>query len=218
METMAGLVIRGARRDDAAFLAWVMLTASRSHVERGMGEYITGNSFEELLPIYSGASVSTEVHMGHSSLFLVAELDGQPAAALSGYDPCHHGRDSWLAAMDAVRVELGRPIPDPAGLSGRLEVVGSATLDELPGAWVVEWVATVPEHRRRGLVDALLEEVLARGRAGGFVQAQIGVAIGNDPARKAYLKHGFTLEAERRSEDFEGALGYPGHQRLTRRL
>jgi ribosomal protein S18 acetylase RimI-like enzyme len=218
MQPMADVVIRRARRDDAAFLAWVMLTASRSHVEQGMGEYITGNSFEELLPIYSGASVSNEIHMGHSSLFLVAELDGQPAAALCGYDPNRHRREPWLAAMDAIRGELGQPISDPAGLPGRFEVVGSATLDELPGAWVVEWVATVPEYRRRGLVDLLLEEILARGRADGFTRAQIGVAIGNDPARNAYVKHGFTFEAERRSEQVEAALGYPGQQRLTRHL
>lgn len=52
----------------------------------------------------------------------------------------------------------------------------------------------------------------------GFTQPQIGVAIRNDRARKAYLKQGFTLESKQRSERFETAHGYPGHERMTRGL
>ncbi len=36
--------------------------------------------------------------------------------------------------------------------------------EHAPGAWIVENVATLPEFRRRGLVDRLVEEMLERGR------------------------------------------------------
>ena len=57
--------------------------------------------------------------------------------------------------------------------------------------WIVENVGTRPDLRRRGLVGALLERALERGRERGFAKAQISCLIGNDAAQRAYEKAGF---------------------------
>ena len=84
--------------------------------------------------------------------------------------------------------------------------------------WVVENVATAPGFRRRGLVDALLAELFRRGAAKGFDAAQIGVFIGNEPARRAYLKAGFEVVGEKRDPRWDAEIGCPGTEVMLRSL
>ena len=83
-------------------------------------------------------------------------------------------------------------------------------------AWIIEWVATRPERRGRGLVRALLAAVLDRGRQRGHRQAQVAVLIGNTPAQRAYEGAGFRVADETTHPDFERVLGCPGIRRLLR--
>ena len=84
--------------------------------------------------------------------------------------------------------------------------------------WVIENVATKPEMRRRGLVDALLHQLLGQGRERGFEHAQISVFIENERARRAYTKAGFEPIAEVRSEDWEREIGCSGTEMLLQPL
>ncbi len=79
-------------------------------------------------------------------------------------------------------------------------------------------MATRPEFRRRGLIDALVKEILERGRARGATVADIGVLIGNDRAQRAYEKAGFVVVGEKRHAEFEAAYGCPGVRALTRKI
>ena len=83
-------------------------------------------------------------------------------------------------------------------------------------AWVIEWVATRPEYRGKGLVHALLHDILDPGRERGHAQAQIAVLIGNTPAQRAYEGVGFRVADEKTHPDFERAVGSPGIRRLLR--
>jgi ribosomal protein S18 acetylase RimI-like enzyme len=103
------------------------------------------------------------------------------------------------------------------------EAMGDRTLpflscipDTKEDAWVVEWVATRPEHRGKGLVRALLHEILERGKARGHAQAQIAVLIGNTPAQRAYEGAGFRVADEKTDPAFERLMGCPGIRRLLR--
>jgi ribosomal protein S18 acetylase RimI-like enzyme len=82
----------------------------------------------------------------------------------------------------------------------------------------VENVATLPEFRRQGLVDRLMERILARGRERGATTADISVFIGNDAAQLAYEKHGFAAVAEKRHPEFEAVYLTPGTRTLRRGL
>ena len=86
--------------------------------------------------------------------------------------------------------------------------------EDAEGAWVVEWVATLPDFRRRGLVHELLLAILEEGRERGHPRAQIGILIGNIPAQSAYENVGFRMTLEKTSERFEAVIGSPGLARL----
>jgi ribosomal-protein-alanine N-acetyltransferase len=52
-------------------------------------------------------------------------------------------------------------------------------------------VATAPEHRRRGVARAVMDEVLARGRTRRCTLATLEVRRSNEPALQLYKSFGF---------------------------
>jgi ribosomal protein S18 acetylase RimI-like enzyme len=87
-----------------------------------------------------------------------------------------------------------------------------------PERWAVEWVATRPEFRRRGLVHELLLAVMEIGRARGFRQSQILVLIGNTAAQCAYERAGYEVVGEKRHPEFARVVECPGIVQLMRTL
>ena len=59
---------------------------------------------------------------------------------------------------------------------------------------------------------------LDEGRCRKHRESQITLFVDNLAAQKAYEKAGFKFFDERRSAEFQAALGCPGFQRLTRNL
>jgi len=94
--------IRSATVDDAAFLAWVMLAATRSHNKYGAWEHYVGGTEEDCLAFLRLIATTQKPHLFHYSTFIVAEVDGQKAGALSGYDPKVLGMRSFAKAMPEV--------------------------------------------------------------------------------------------------------------------
>lgn len=208
--------IRDANEGDIDFLAWVMLEASRSHLARGVWEYVHDHDEDKTLDFLRRLASTDVIHFFHPSLFMIAEVDGNPAAALCGFDHETQGMSALWQVMPSVLSESGIVLDE--GFMRRGSIVGMVTSDYAPGAWVVENVATRPEFRRRGLVRELLDLIFERGRANRFDLAQISVFIGNEPARNAYLAAGFESKDEKRDPTFEKEFGCPGMERLLRPL
>ncbi len=212
----AGVQIVPARTEHVPFIAWVELAAARSHLPRGPWDlYINGTEAETLR--FLEALVSTEAwHWAHHRNFIVAEVDGRPAAALSGYFEEECGGPALTDGIREANRTLGRSREEDAAGWQRAGSFAKVNIEHEPGAWIVEWVATAPEFRRRGLVDRLMAEMLEIGRAKGASVAQIGVLIGNDPAQRAYEKAGFALAEEKRHPEFEAVYGSSGARLLRR--
>lgn len=147
----------------------------------------------------------------HHSFYDVAEVDGQVAASLCTFSK-EEGRDLFLVA--AFR-EIGWEDADLIAMRERMEPVMRVEPRIPRGAWVIENVAAFPEFRRRGLVSALLERAIEKGRSRGYSHFQIGCVIGNEPARAAYEKAGFRVTEEKTDGEFESIFGSPGTWRLT---
>lgn len=207
-----------ARPEHTSFIAWVMMAAARSHMKRGIWEIIAGDDEARTLRMLQAVTSTPEVHFGHHSLFLVSEVDGQPAAGLMGYFDEEYGTSTigphlpaGFAAAGITEAELAERMPQALTMMN----LGQA---HEPGAWIVEHVATHPDFRRQGHVDRLLQAILQRGRERGAAVADIGVFIGNDRAQKAYEKAGFRVVDEKRDAAFEAVYGCPGMYALTRPL
>lgn len=212
------VVIREARVADADFLAWVMLTAARSHLPVGFWDIAFPGPEAPRLGTLADLARSEAASFVRFDGFLVAEHEGRVVAGLSAYDSATKSLKAFRHALQEVLTARGWPAPHMALLAQRLRPVVSCMPDTPPGTWVVEWVAATPESRGRGVARRLLLEILDRGRRAGYAQAQIAHLIGNDPARLAYERVGFETVEERRDADFEAALGTPGFARMLMKL
>lgn len=156
--------------------------------------------------------------MCHYTEFLVAEVDGRPAAALEGFDPVENGQATIATPMAAVIEKMGLTEQDMAPGQQGIAAFMTCYPEYADGAWIIEHVATRPEYRRMGTISKLLEAILDRGRERGFQLAQVDFYIGNTPAERAYEKAGFKYADEKRHPDFEALIGCPGVVRLLRDL
>jgi len=210
--------IRRAREKDASFISWVQLTAARSHVPVGFFDLAFPGAEERRLELIERVCKADTPSMCHWSGFLVAEVDGQPGAALSGYEPSKRGTDTFAVAMYEGLGGAGWRTEDVDEVFGRMGPFLKCAPESPDDAWVVEWVATKPEFRGRGLVRSLLQEILEEGRRRGYRRSQISLLIDNHPAQRAYESAGFRVEDEKRHPDFERTFGSPGIRRMLRDL
>jgi GNAT superfamily N-acetyltransferase len=216
--------IRGAGPDDAAFLARVILLSARSHLEDRPGFWekaLNGTEAEccAYLEQLALAEPRCPSHWGH---FLVAEVNGRAAAALAGYDPRNVGGRFGSEAMRKADIKLGRGnTMGTAAYRHALQTLEKCAWREQgeldPGAWIIEYVATLSEFRGGGLMKALLSKTLERGRAQGCTFARVHVFIGNTPAESVYTKAGFMEAGVRRDRNFEDSFGAPGMKLLLKR-
>jgi len=206
--------IRSARPDDAPFLAWVMLTAARSHLTYGIWDHYVGGTEQDCLSFLSLVATTQKPHLFHYSTFIVAAMNGQKVGALSGYDPEVLGMKAFMQVLPEVFQKVGWSRDEQKAAVERYLPWMTCMPDDAEGAWIVESVAALPEYRRQGVVSMLLDEVLERGRKSGCKRAQIGVLINNTPARRAYEKSGFKFDSEKQDPNFEAIFGTPGITRL----
>ena len=212
------LKIRRATRDDADFLAWVMLASSRSHVSRGIWDLIIDADDAGCVYYLKRLAVAEPRSLCHYDSFLVAEAGGLPVAALCRFRPGESGWPLVSKAMANVQRDLGWTDEDKEASRQRMAPALACFIPDTGEDWSIEFVATLPEYRRRGFVDALLREAIQEGAARGCKLAQITILAGNDPAQKAYEKWGFRVHAELGSEEFQSAIGAWGFRSLMAKV
>jgi translation initiation factor 4G len=209
--------IRPAVADDAAFVAWVQQEAARSHLPYGFWDLAIPGPDEYRLRLIERIARAQAKSFSHWSGFLIAEVDGEPAAGLSAYDDAKAatGERFFQALIEGLTAE-GWNAERLGGLQQRLMPFLTCSPEQPDDTWIVEWVATKPGHRGKGLTKALLQAILAAGRERGHTQFQIGLLIGNTPAQRAYEGAGFATRDEKRDPAFEAAMGCPGIRRMQR--
>ncbi len=212
------LRIRHGRADDADFLAWVMFAASRAHLARGLWDLIIGADEAGCLDYLRRLSLAEPHSLYHYESFLVAEIDGAPAAALCGFET----QGAWEIVGDAmanVQRDLGWTDLDATASYQRIAPIWTACMPSDAGAdFAIESVATLPEYRRRGLIRALIEEMLQGAFQRGCKLAQITTYLGNHAAQLAYENSGFQVLDKKHCSELETILEVPGFLRLTRAL
>ncbi len=208
-----------ATREHVPFIAWVTLEAFRSHLPQGFWDFMLYDLDESGKLRYLEATVATEQrHWSHYSTFLVAEVEGRSASAMCGYFEEELGGPTIRLAGIEANEKFGRTEEQAAAGFERASSVMNVLPEHVAGAWIVENVATLPEFRRRGLCDLLMEAILERGRAGGASTADISVFIDNDGAQRAYEKCGFETVGEKLDAEFESIYKTPGVRTLRRTI
>jgi ribosomal protein S18 acetylase RimI-like enzyme len=196
-----------------------MFSASRSHLARGLWDLIIGADEAGCLDYLRRLALAEPRSLYHYESFLLAEIAGERAAALCGFE--NHA-DAWAVVGDAmsnVQRDLGWQETDAAASYRRVAPIWEACRPpDSEADFTIESVATLPEYQRRGLISALIEEVLSYASQRGCRLAQITTYLGNDAALAAYKKSGFKVLDEKRCAEVEQILRVPGFVRLTRAL
>lgn len=209
--------IRPARPEDAGFIATTILSAQRGPQPRGWFDIALDRPEAHCLEFVTRVAVARSISWWHTSQFLIAEVDGRPAAALCALPSTGTGPAAWRA-IEEVAVETGLTGSEVEAIARRGAHFRSCWVQGGEEDWLIEHVATRRSHRGRGLVQALIEHALAKGRAAGFHRASISFLIGNEPAERSYAKAGFAFAEEKRDPAFEALTGAPGFRRFERAI
>ena len=219
MDKNSNIHIRRAEPGDASFLARIMIMAGRAHVHKGIWEVVLGGTEREVETFLHHISITQIPHLFHYSHFLVAEEDTVgPVGGLGGYDPKMAGYQFLRRAIPEVVQKLDIPMQAVKDSMERSTKILACLPGEMDDAWVVDSVATLPEHRGKGVAESLVREILKKGKEHGYSQAQLNVYIGNEPALRLYRKFGFQTREEKRDPYFEEQIGAPGMVSLVTEL
>jgi ribosomal protein S18 acetylase RimI-like enzyme len=206
--------IRPARPEDSGFIARNILAAQRGLRPRSAFEIALNRPEAECLAFLRRLSVARSKSWFHVSRFFIAEVEGEPAAALCAF-PAAGTRVAARAAIEEVADETGL---DASEIFRRQAAAANCWVQGGDGDWMLEYVASLPAYRGRGLVQALIDHALAAGRVAGFRRASISFLIGNTPAERCYAKAGFAFVEEKRDGAFEALTGAPGFRRFVRAI
>jgi len=209
--------IRPARPDDAPFIARNILSSQRGPKPRGWFDIALGWPEPQCLAFVERIATAQQRSWWHVSHFIVAEVDGVPAASLCALDAAGIGV-AVRAAIAEVAREAGLTEPELAAIFRRGAYSSNCWVQGGEGEWLLEHVATLPEYQGRGLMQALITHALDKGRAAGFSRASISFVIGNDAAERSYAKAGFVFAEEKRDPAFEALTGAPGFRRFARAI
>ncbi len=207
-------MIRAGRADDAAFIAHTVLLSQRCHRPLGWFDFALAQPEPQVLGFLEKAAVAKPRSWYHVSQFLIAEVEGEPAAALCAM-PAREVRDTMRAAIEEVAQASGM---SAAEIFTRGAYARNCWVQGGDEDWLIEHAASQPSARGRGLMQVLIGEALTAGKAAGFSNASISFMIGNDAAERCYAKAGFSFAEEKRDPAFEALTGCPGFRRFARAI
>jgi ribosomal protein S18 acetylase RimI-like enzyme len=211
------VAIRPARAGDAGFIARNILASQRGPRPRGWFDVALGWDEPRCLAFVERIATAQEPSWWHVSHFIIAEVEGVPAASLCALRASGIGAAS-KAAISAAAADCGLGASDAEAILRRGAYARNCWVQGEEGDWLIEHVATLPDYRGRGLVQALIDHALAAGAQAGFTRASISFLIGNVAAERCYAKAGFVFAEEKRDPAFEAMTGSPGFRRFVRTI
>jgi ribosomal protein S18 acetylase RimI-like enzyme len=217
MGAVVASTIRPARTEDADFIVRTILAAQRGPHPRGWFDIALARPESEVFAFVRQLALARCRSWWHVSQFLIAEVEGSPAAALCAL-PSAGTIATARAALEEAAQAIGLNAAELAAMYRRGAYSGNCWVQGGHDDWLIEHVASQPSYRGGGLVQALIGRALDAGRAAGYKRASISFLIGNEPAERCYAKAGFSFAEEKRDSAFEALTGAPGFRRFERRI
>jgi len=208
----AEALVRRASADDASILAELICLAGESPGAKGLYDLFFGGERDyQLDRMRRLVRAQTRTHFSYLSFF-VAEVDGVVAAAACGFDPEIRGRKNLVPALR----ETGWSGSEIGQAMERFAPVLTCLAEEPQNTWILEHVATLSQFRGRGLAGGVVSRAIEAGFAAGCGRVQVSLLLGNEIARKLYLKLGFKPAGPPRTNPlFEHVMGSPGTETLV---
>lgn len=146
--------------------------------------------------------------------FLIAEVEGKPAAALAAWVEGAEGAASGLIKSNMLVYYIGADAMLAA--LPAIELVAKANIERAHGALQIESVYVTPEQRGKGLTRHLIEAQMKRWSECGFAfeKVQIILMDNNVAAKNTYEKMGFTVVKSQTVHDPEIHRMLPGATKI----
>lgn len=204
-------LIRPADVNDIEFLTDAIIAAEKSGSEILFYNAVFGLTEEEtrrlIYNIFEEEIEGQEWYVPH---FLIAIVDGKPAACLSCWIEGITGQPSGILKAQGLSYFLRNKWTNAAD---KLEKVKVLQLPREIGALQLECIYSAPEFRGQGLVPALIEYALKLHPK--TKKAEIHVMGNNDAAIRSYTKCGFLTGSTAHSTDTEILTLLPGDCRIA---
>lgn len=150
-----------------------MLMAGRSHMKVGIWDLIISQPEDTYLGFLEMLTLQGSRHICYYTEFIVAEVDGHPAAALEGFDPVSNGEATVAEPMAIVVEKMGLTEQDMAPGQQNLAAFMTCHPDFAEGAWVVE-----ARCHASGILPHGDPQQAARGDSGGGLEAGLSLGAG----------------------------------------
>jgi hypothetical protein len=159
--------IRPARLEDAGVIARAILSAQRGPLPRGWFDIALGWSEPECLAFLERVATADRQSWWHVSQFIIAEVEGEAAAALCAM-PAAGTLGAARSATAEVADKAGLNATELAAIYQRGSYAAGCWVQGGDSDWLVEHVASLPSHRGRGLVQALIDPRARSGKSRGL--------------------------------------------------
>lgn len=194
---MQNITIRRATAQDSDLIIEAIIAAEKSNSSLLSYAAIFGMSEEEVAELLKNA-LDEEIEGQEicASHFLIAEVDGAPAAACASWIEAKEGVPSGQLKANILFHLLGKEAWSKA--SEKLKAVSETNIERSEGTAQLEAVYTRPEFRGKGLTPMLIEEHFRVHKAEdpSLKKAQVILLKNNTSAVNAYRKAGFVQVAE----------------------
>lgn len=204
------IIIRQAIESDSEFIVDAIITAEKSGSEKITYCEIFSISEEDLRNVLHQV-LAEEIEGFEFCIqnFLIAEVNGKTAGAVSGWIEGADGMPSSLLKMNAFSFFLPKANIDAA--HQRIKIIEEIGIEREAGCLQLDCVYTHPEYRGQGisakLIDAHLNQAKINHKAN---KSQIILMKENTTALRAYEKAGYRKVLEKCSDNSEIAAILPG--------
>lgn len=169
------LTIREATKKDADLIAHVVAMA--------MGYDLAADyaGDEDVIKVIGEVALCDDTQYSYQNA-LIAEIEGNPAGAIVGYDggQLHRLREGSLSVIRRYHPDI------------------NITEDETePGEFYLDSIGVLPEFRGQGIASRLIASMADKARMAGYARCGLLVDFGNGNAERLYSSLGFRYIGER---------------------
>jgi ribosomal protein S18 acetylase RimI-like enzyme len=193
--------VRKAGEEDRAAVARLLFESAVDMYER-----FSGGRDRALATLER--AFDTPGNLASAEVIWLAEVDGQPAAAMAAFPVSEAGERSRAYIDLTLR---GTPFWRWPGVMRLYWMGGRASPKPREHSFYIDALATDPAFRRRGAAQALLDEAERQARAHGLPAVSLDTTMTNDGARTLYAKAGYDEVAYRAP-----SRGLPGFVALVK--
>ncbi|MCW9027048.1 MAG: acyl-CoA acyltransferase, partial [Thiovulaceae bacterium] len=176
--------ISKASKEDAGFLAQMILQSSRAEKKIGIYDLVFGVKNDDDLLSYLEKLVVTETkNHCHFSNFLIANIDGKQVGTLCSYEPRISTHEAFIKSLEEINYT--------GDISEYEDILTLCDFEQNNRTLIFDFMEELEGFINVGVLKALMQKSLLTARLKGYRIAQTIVEIGSLETILLYKKLGF---------------------------